>query len=432
MTALLSLVLVSLSASPVYSNNAASATVSAVLHEGVVSFVVDHPAVVAMQVKIYELESDRMVFDSGPRRGTSVKWSVDTEVDGAWRYLVSAWDREGSLVLSQSAATTSADLISTVPFGSVPVNTRFVAADSAIGLEGDVVFGPGDGHAEIQEFSGYGGRFDVYDDAGNTASYLQADTSGSGGYLAIARSTTTIGFKVDGNSSGTYAPEVVISGPARSAVFDMAASGDDAVALPVDAVSSDELIDEPGVASVARTSDLVVPENTIATVLQRTMTLPTAGYVIAICSGVAYRQHDYNTWSNGASWGINVDSQSMPLFSHWYLPPTAGPTGIYYFSLATVRVLRGLSAGDHTFYLILSASSAETTASSAYMQLLFVPTAYGINAEDPGKAGTEGAASGQDERTLSIAANQARIEAELELMKARVDALQEKLRIEPE
>jgi hypothetical protein len=76
-----------------------------------------------------------------------------------------------------------------------------------------------------------GANLDFYDEALSGTVFVQADGSGSGGFLNIRRNTVSNGFVVDGNHAGTGDPQVAITGASRSASFDMSVAGNASVAL---------------------------------------------------------------------------------------------------------------------------------------------------------------------------------------------------------
>jgi hypothetical protein len=59
--------------------------VEAVLHEGIVTFTVVHPEAVSASVKVFDLTSDGLIFDSGPRARTQLKWPAGHNFDGGTR-----------------------------------------------------------------------------------------------------------------------------------------------------------------------------------------------------------------------------------------------------------------------------------------------------------------------------------------------------------
>ncbi len=49
-------------------------SVEAVYHEGLVTFQVQHVNAVSISIKVYDLSTDALVYESGPRARTRVSW----------------------------------------------------------------------------------------------------------------------------------------------------------------------------------------------------------------------------------------------------------------------------------------------------------------------------------------------------------------------
>lgn len=428
--------------------------VSAVYHEGVVSFAVEHPEAVATQVLAFDRDTDELVFDSGPRRGTRVAWPIGRDASGAWRYVVKAWSQDGELVIAQSAASRLLQEITAIPFETIPAGIALVATEAPIVLEGDVEFGPLPRFASLQEWYGLGGRFDLFDNDGNTSLYLQADGNGAGGYMALARSTSAIGIKLDGNASGTYSPSLTLSGASRSAVLDMSVSGDSSVVLPNDAVSRSEILDEPGVAGNVNTDYITLSSGADpAPLTSRTITLPTNGHVIAIATtslSINYISYLGTAVESTIDYGLSLVSNTIPVDNGYFFKVLSHYDDglLYYDSPTIVQLFSNLTAGNHTIYLnaaFNTVNTASASASRSRLTLLFVPTSYGslppsalktaeADQRDENVYLSRGPMSAEElarERETSIAVNQARIDAELGEMRARVAELERQMKLEP-
>lgn len=94
------------------------------------------------------------------------------------------------------------------------------------------------------------------DSGGSTTVRLEPDPSGSGGFLQVNRDGSNAAFRVDGNSGGTGDPRVSILGSARGMTFDTTLPGNAAVQLPTSAIDAVEILDEPGLATVANSSSV--------------------------------------------------------------------------------------------------------------------------------------------------------------------------------
>ena len=155
--------------------------VEAVLHEGIVTFTVMHPDAVSTSVKVFDLETDGMIFDSGPRARTQLKWPAGNDFNGGTRYLVTAWNAAGEVVVSQTAANKRQTSISEISFDTVPDN-RSLVGPGEIDLLGDVNVGPIPGIRLYQNHNGDGGGIELYDEGGffKTATLLPTGSQGSG------------------------------------------------------------------------------------------------------------------------------------------------------------------------------------------------------------------------------------------------------------
>ncbi len=429
------------------SNPLPGSTVSAVYHEGVVSFRVDHPGVQSLRVQVFETATDTLLFDSGARRGDGIEWGVRGLTDTEWRFVVEAWNAHGELIVSQNAVSAGLDEITVIPFDTVPQGLLFKAASSPIVLEGDVEFGPVERLGRIADFSGFGGRLDMYDEQGFIHSYLSPDASGTGGRLAVTRNISSVGFVVDGNYNGTEKPKISMTG-ASSAVFDMSLNGgNNSVSLPIDAISSSEMFNEGGVANNWN-QDTVSITSTMVTLTSRTIQAPSIGYVLAFAQAdfsISHKTTINPGISDSISYAVSTSGTDTVVDDRYYfrisddLPPAR-----YYSTESSVQLFQ-VSAGSNTFYFnakIFTLNNATGYCDRARLSLVFIPTAYG-SVSFPSKMATGGEDLDQEvgevgvssmaaweidsEREESIAFNQARISRELAAMQDQLEALQQEL-----
>ena len=283
-----------------------------------------------------------------------------------------------------------------------------------------------------------GGSLDLFDEAGIVTSFFQADANGTGGFLSVFRTTGGSGFEVDGNKSGSGEPKVSVTGSARSAVFDMSLTGNASVALPADAISSAEQLDEPGIAhtNVASTT---VPAS-LGTLASRSITCPAAGYVVVLASVDLQVTHTTGTASN---WEIGVSNASGSLPSEQDFQcdlPAALPSGLYDQTM-TAHGVFSVGAGVNTFYLLGDKFSGNTATSfDENLTIMYFPTAYGTvdvpapqsaaAPENDASAGLGRALTAADisaEQAEALRFNQARLQRELDEMRAKFDELQREL-----
>ncbi len=107
-------------------------SVEAVYHEGLVTFQVDHADAVSISIKVYDLETDALMYDSGPRARTQVSWPAGHDVVGSFRYVVTAWNEQGEVVVSQAAVTKNLTPISDIRFDTIPGNTKLLGPNEVI------------------------------------------------------------------------------------------------------------------------------------------------------------------------------------------------------------------------------------------------------------------------------------------------------------
>jgi len=287
-----------------------------------------------------------------------------------------------------------------------------------------------------------GGLLYVNDDGGSDVASIEPDVStGGGGFFRVARSeSNNAGVYIDGNYAGTLEPRLVISGSARAAVFSMTSSGDNSVTLPTDAIGAAEIEDEPGTASTLGLGPIVSATG-YRTILSRTITIPTAGYVLALATSEIELSHTTGS-STGATFGLTEDPNSLPSYQDFeFAWPSVAPTGVYQIPVS-VHALFSATAGSHTFYFVMnkSTTSGTYTVQDTQVTLVFLPTAYGT--VTPSLTAFTGLNELDDEeldrpecspvdiaaeQAESIAANQMRVERELAEVKARLAELEQSL-----
>jgi hypothetical protein len=293
-----------------------------------------------------------------------------------------------------------------------------------------------------------GGFVDLFDETGAFHSGFEADTAGTGGYAYIYRSSSHQGFTVDGNT-GANEPRVTISGSARSAVFDMADTGNASVELPASAIAAAECFDEPGVASNANSNGVTIASTALTIILSRTITVPAAGYVLVL--GTTQFEISHSTGMNDLyNIGVSDSSTALPVNQDLFMTVIdALPTGVYE-KIVSPHGLFAVSAGANTFYLLgekTNSTSDDATAYDSQLTLIYFATAYGtvtstllnttataasIDPAAPGESASVVRAGRTEleialEREESIAANQVRMQRELTEMRVRFDALQKEL-----
>jgi len=282
-----------------------------------------------------------------------------------------------------------------------------------------------------------GGLFTAYDEAGNITSSIEPDQDGTGGFLAVERGIGTPGFTVDGNYLGTGDPRVIIAGTNRWAQFNMNASGDGSVSLPLDAISSFEILDEPGIANYATTVGAGLTAS-FAPYASQTINAPAAGYVLVMGTADVSPNHTSGVATN-ITISVSASPTSVPATQNiWLYLPAAMPTSTYHYPV-TVSGMFQVSAGSNTFYLDAEVTNGVGSIFERNLSIIYIPTAYGsffaplttVSGAGAKDAPTGGALTASDiaaTTRASEAANAERIQKELDTMKAQMAALKEQMK----
>ena len=281
----------------------------------------------------------------------------------------------------------------------------------------------------LDDFGGStaGGQILGFNGAGNPTYTLQPDGNGVGGFLSIRRNAVNTGFTVDGNYNNTGDPRVFIDGFASDCVFNMNATGDDAVVLPPNSIRQLEIGDEAGIASIDENVSQSLTGG-ISTILSRSITVPEPGFVVAIGSFTAEMGHTAGTGSRVIG-GINVD-QSLAFSTITRVPwiEANAPTGLYQIPLSVNEVFT-VSAGTHTFYLLGQEVSTVGSATDGSLTLMYFATSYGTVSKSGDLASKPGDESRRDPRSAAeIAGEQSehqrdqlgRIQRQLDALRAAV------------
>jgi hypothetical protein len=221
-----------------------------------------------------------------------------------------------------------------------------------------------------------------YEKSGPLMLFIEPDVDGAGGFLGVFSDLSSFvsGLFIDGNT-GSGNPSLSLWSTAGSmAGINLTNSGDAAVLLPDDAIGSQEILDEPGIAS---NSNTLVTLNTaamidIATV---TITIPAAGYVVV--DGNCWAQVYNTTGYNGADFQIDqvaggsyTDPYRMTVgYSQWFnlqgQSYSVNATRTYYFG----------SSGAYTFRLegrsYNAGGGAIVEARNAHIRATYYPRSYG-------------------------------------------------------
>lgn len=172
-------------------------------------------------------------------------------------------------------------------------------------------------------------------------------------HVAVERDTGDVGIGV-------------LNPSARLHVVD-GAGGNSTVVLPNDAISAIEIEDEPGLANNKFSGSLSL-SSFDTTLLSRTITCPTSGYLIATASvGLSDTLP-----AAGVSARLNLRTSTGSNGPEWYWEASPGSDGVLSFQ----RVFL-VSTGSTTIQLRGRRATGQVTMTDGSLTLLFVPTAYG-------------------------------------------------------
>lgn len=226
-----------------------------------------------------------------------------------------------------------------------------------------------------------GGRLDIRDAANTIVAFTAVDPDG-GGRMTIARDASgATGFSVDGNAGGSASTRLDLSGELYGITLDTSVSGDESLVVPDGAINADEIADEPGVAEIHANSLSRDIDNFVGPVLSRSITVPGAGYVLAIGNVEVLVG-----FATGSDQGVNIgiSDKNNTFFEGIELSmdvPANRATGNYNLLFSPSMVFPIDDAGSYTFYLVASEDGGNganvVRASDAQLTLLYVPTAYG-------------------------------------------------------
>jgi hypothetical protein len=276
-----------------------------------------------------------------------------------------------------------------------------------------------------------GGYLILRDEANNDI--ITLNIGELGGVLRVRRNETQTGLDVTGNYNNTQSTRVMIRGNSNC-TFSMDETGNGSVVLPVDAVASTEMQNEPGVTSFTHGISNV-PISTDFTILEsNSITIPAAGYVLVTATATTQISHR-NTSGSEYTFCISADPDTVLQDYREILGITAGAAeGFYHYPFTLHRLFHETSAGTFTYYLLArKAAGHQGWARMMHVTCIYLPTAYGsvaTTSTESSIGSTGDAAQGVSpadvsaQRAASEAANMARIERELEEMRTRIQALE--------
>jgi len=192
---------------------------------------------------------------------------------------------------------------------------------------------------------------------------------------------------------------------------------DNAVQLPGSSIGPAETSAEAGLANEFATSNTAITNQ--VTLASATITLPVAGYVIAIATFQLYMEQ-----GTGSQFAIAENSTTFP--SEY--TTASSPTGTTDVPSSYIRVFN-TTAGAKTYNFLGYEAGGTLKVYYPRLLLLFVPTGYGtVETSSPGPIDPEFSAGLTEadidaSRLASIEANQQRIERELAEIRQQMNAV---------
>jgi hypothetical protein len=239
-------------------------------------------------------------------------------------------------------------------------------------------------HTDVSKFAIYGLKGNSLGLSVSTGTTILGESDSSYGVSGLSnKSGGVLGFTYDGygvfaQSFGTgYA--LYSAGPLAVIGF-----GDASVQLPNDAINSQEMLDEPGVAAKYMNGFFFAANSTSnQTVDSVTITVPAAGKVIIQSSGYTNFSHTNGTADN-ISTNILTDPTAniySPGVSSFVIPTTEPTSSGARQPFANVAIFNAASSGTYKYYLVWRQFSGASIASSTvgYTSIVatYYPTTYG-------------------------------------------------------
>ncbi|MEM9372449.1 MAG: hypothetical protein AAGA55_02295 [Planctomycetota bacterium] len=255
--------------------------------------------------------------------------------------------------------------------------TQFGAASQANGFLQMFMIDSPSSILQFGSVPGLGGQTRWFDELGATIALLQADLEGSGVSLRLVGDGGVMEWDGDLGGSGPGGSRLFLTGPESGFSFSTGLTGDAALELPADAVSSVEIFDEAGLASDAANAGTTL-NNSMQPILSRSITVPGPGYVIVLANGAISVQRLSN--ANGLmTIGVSDTPNSLPSTQQNVLQiPPIGVTGFYNWPASAHGVFEVPTDGTFTFYFNGTASGfGQPRIFDPNLTLLYIPTSYG-------------------------------------------------------
>jgi len=227
-----------------------------------------------------------------------------------------------------------------------------------------------------------GASLDFYNSSGWNQMGFEPDFNGQGGYFYVTGdSNFSSACIIENPGDGNIALQMF--GDSSSTNIYTGFSGDASVQLPADAISSGEILDEPGIVRNSNIGSvgLTGTAETMVDLVTVTITIPAAGYIDL--HGQVGEMDLGGTTGFNWTW-IQID-ETAGGFIQSNVASVEGAyafatTGSYIFSPSVSRVYYKAAPGVYTFRLEATQTSISTGTADAFYSSLtatYIPTAYG-------------------------------------------------------
>lgn len=229
----------------------------------------------------------------------------------------------------------------------------------------------------MQNFSTDGGSIWIRDENGSILGDIEADANDEGLFVQFLGGSGSMLW--DGAAGTGASGTLSISGASSSMIFNTNNTGDSSVTLPASSVSAAEILNEAGAANNQSSSVSIPATGALTTLLSRSITCPSSGYVIAFAN--ADLAVSYTGSTVDYMFGVSDSATTLPGNQDMQIRLPAGlASGTYDFP-AVAHGLFTVTAGSHTFYFngggAFGAAYPAQTFFDPQLTLIFVPTAYG-------------------------------------------------------
>ena len=231
-----------------------------------------------------------------------------------------------------------------------------------------------------------GGYVHLYNSLdGGFAAFLEPDANGDA-FFAYFDGAGSSSMTWDGNFSGSG--RLALGGQYPSQFF-TGQSGDASVSLPTDAISSIEMLDEPGIAQGHSNGlENILTGGTMADIVTVSITIPSAGYIVVEADGqhgMAGNGVDRNT----ADIQIDETPGGITDANHYFISGYNPTSSQFSWNPVSVRRVYQKAAGTYTFRLEARGNNPAGLSNYLWNPTItatFYPTAYGTVTTAPDEA----------------------------------------------